>query len=103
MYLFCTQEVVVFFLPVFSCLFLVFCAPLMFNLGVCYFNIFLLLCHTVVMVEVHQMMYEAGEERGDVEVCVVLDTPIATPLTVQLQLLETTPTSATGNEILTKN
>ena len=55
------------------------------------------------MVEVHQMMYEAGEERGDVEVCVVLDTPIATPLTVQLQLLETTPTSATGNEILTKN
>ncbi len=46
--------------------------------------------------EIERAEYETREEGGAVEVCVTLDTPIDSPLTVQLQVLESTPISAEG-------
>ena len=50
----------------------------------------------VVTVEFSQLVYDIAEEAGIVEVCLTLDTPTATPLTISVEAEENTPTSATG-------
>ncbi len=52
--------------------------------------------HTVVTVELTAAGYSVGEEEGTVEVCLSLDTPIATPLTVYVEAVSDTPISAEG-------
>ena len=51
---------------------------------------------TVVMVEFTEPEYSVGEEEGVVEVCIFLDTAIATPLTVYVEAMQDSPTSAKG-------
>ena len=43
--------------------------------------------------------YSADEGEGYVAVCLFLDIPIATPLTVYVEADEVTPTSATGMNV----
>lgn len=50
----------------------------------------------MVTVEFTDAEYSADEGEGRVGVCLFLDVPIATPLTVYVEANETTPTSATG-------
>ena len=52
----------------------------------------------VVTVEFTETEYTVGEEEGQVEVCLSLDTPIATPLNVSVESLQATPTSAEGKK-----
>ena len=40
--------------------------------------------------------YSTDEGAGQVEVCLFLSAPIDTPLTVYVEAIEATPTSATG-------
>lgn len=50
----------------------------------------------VVVVEFTEEDYIVDEGAGQVEVCLFLNGPIATPLTVYVEASEATPTSATG-------
>ena len=50
----------------------------------------------MVTAEVESAEYEVQEDRGTMEVCLTIDTPIAIPLSVQLDIQETTPISAIG-------
>ncbi len=48
------------------------------------------------VVEFTETEHSVGEEEGQVEVCLSLDTPTATPLAVYLEAIQDTPTSAQG-------
>lgn len=56
----------------------------------------------MVIVELNQTQLEVREEDREVTVCLTLDTPIATPLTVQLEAIQATPTSATSKIAITR-
>lgn len=50
----------------------------------------------MVVVEFTADEYSTDEGAGQVEVCLSLNAPIATPLTVYMEATESTPTSAIG-------
>ena len=54
----------------------------------------------MVTVDFTEAGYVADEGAGQVEACLVLDIPIATPLIVEVEAVEATPISATGKWIV---
>ena len=61
------------------------------------------LFYPVVTVELTAADYSVDEGEGMVEVCLSLDTPIATPLTVYIEAIPETPVSAEGKFVRQKH